>query len=72
MYYLTPNQIRAAFAGDVHLMNMLTVRHAWGVLSDTLSDVRFRAEEEEEHANMSNKAYRDYWREECATTDRGN
>lgn len=63
MDYLTPNQIRAAFAGDVHLMNMLTVRHAWGVLSDTLSDVRFRAAEEEEaNAPWTNAQWKSYHR----------
>lgn len=48
MDYLTPDQIRAAVAGDVHQMNMLTVRHAWAALWDTRSDVRFYAAEEEE------------------------
>jgi len=63
MDYLTPNQIRAAVAGDVHLMNMLTVRHAWGVLSDTLSDVRFyAAEEEEANAPWSKADWKSYHR----------
>lgn len=63
MDYPSTEQIKAAFAGDVHQMNILTVHQAWGALSDTLSDVRYlAAEEETANAPWSKAQWKSYHR----------
>lgn len=47
---------------EVGLSSLEDALKTWNKVKD--------AEEEEEHANSSRENYKDYWREECATTGR--